>query len=235
MILSVHQPQYLPWIGYFHKIDQSDIFVFLDNVQYKKREFQNRNKIKTPDGWTWLTVPLLTKGRYKQLIKETQIDNLQNWQTKHWKSIQRCYNQAPFFQDYCNFFEEEVYAKEWKLLAKLNIHIVKFLMSCLEIETPCFLESELDINVHSTERIIELCKRLKADVYLSGVGGKVYINEERFGDEGIELRYQYFVHPVYSQLYGDFQPYMSVIDLLFNHGAKSIEIIRNQCNEDIGG
>ena len=220
MTLSVHQPQYLPWIGYFHKIDQSDIFVFLDNVQYKKREFQNRNKIKTPGGWSWLTVPVLTKGRYKQNINEVQIDNSLNWQTEHWKSIQRCYSKAPFFRDYYDFFED-LYTRKWEWLAKLNIHIVKFLMECLEIQTPCFFESDLDINAYSTERIIEICKWFKADVYLSGVGGKAYMNEERFKEEDIELQYQHFVHPTYKQLYGDFQPYMSVIDLLFNCGTDS--------------
>ncbi|HIE29513.1 TPA: hypothetical protein EYP66_19765 [Candidatus Poribacteria bacterium] len=226
MILSVHQPQYLPWLGYFHKIDQSDLFVFLDNVQYKKREFQNRNKIKTADGWMWLTVPVLTKGHFQQCINQTLIDNSHPWQTKHFKSIQKCYSKAPFFFDYYDAFEK-VYAQKWERLDLLNMHIVKFLMDFLEIKTPCFLESELDVNARGTERIIEICKRLKATVYLSGAGGKAYMNEERFEEEGIKLRYQNFTHPVYSQLYGDFQPYMSVIDLLFNHGNESMEIIRN--------
>jgi len=224
MILSVHQPHYLPWIGYFHKLEKSDMFVFLDNVQYKKREFQNRNKIKTPDGWTWLTVPVLTKGRYKQLIKEVMVDNSKDWRHEHWKSIKRCYNRAPFFQEYYDVFEE-LYSQKWERLAELNIHVVKFLMSFLKIETPCFLESKFDIDATSTERIIQLCKHLKADVYLSGVGGKAYMDEERFKEEGITLRYQEFKHPEYYQLYGNFEPYMSVIDLLFNHGNHSRDLL----------
>ncbi|MFH1777511.1 MAG: WbqC family protein [Candidatus Omnitrophota bacterium] len=225
MILSVHQPQYLPWLGYFDKILNSDGFVFLDTVQYKHREYQNRNKIRTKDGWIWLTVPVITKGCGRQKISEVCIDNCINWQKKHWQSLKSCYGHTPFFKQYCGFFEN-IYSVKWEKLITLNVHITKFIIQEFGIKTQVHFESELGIAAAKTERIIEICRKLKADTYLSGIGGKDYLEEEKLEQAGIELRYQDFVHPVYPQQHmkdpGDFLPYMSVVDLLFNEGNGSI-------------
>ena len=228
MMISVHQPQYLPWLGYFDKIAKSDCFVVLDKVQYKPREFQNRNRIRTRDGVIWLTVPVVCKGKHKQGICDAVIDNEFPWQRQHCNSLKAWYGRAPFFNDYFPFFEA-VYSKRWEKLSDLNIHIIRYILEALAISTPIRFESELDIRAEATGRIIDICKALGADTYLSGSGGKAYLEEDKFGDSGIKLVYQEFHHPAYRQQFmpdeKDFLPYMSIVDLLFNEGPKSREIL----------
>lgn len=226
MIVSVHQPQYIPWLGYFDKIDKSDAFVFLDNVQYKKREYQNRNRICNRDGWMWLTVPVLTKGKYHQKIIEVKIDDTQKWRRKQLRCIKTYYSKAPYFKEHIDFFES-VYMQKWERLIDLNKYIIKYLLEYLGIFTPIYHESEMRVESHSTDRIIEICRKLNADTYLSGNGGKKYLDEAKFLKAGIKLTYQYFVHPVYQQLHNPFIPFMSIIDLVFRHGKESLGILRN--------
>lgn len=228
MILSVHQPQYIPWLGYFDKIAKSDGFVFLDQVQYKPREFQNRNKIRTKDGWMWLSIPVVCKGLGRQKICDCIIDNAFPWARKHLLSLRSCYGSANFFKDLFPFFEE-TYAKEWKKLVDLNVHIINYILKHLSISKPMYFASQLDIASKGTDLIIEICRKLKADTYLSGIGGKDYLEEEKFVQANLKLIYQNFVHPVYRQQFmrneNDFVPYMSILDLLFNEGPKSKEIL----------
>jgi hypothetical protein len=229
MVTSVHQPQYIPWLGYFDKIARSDAFVFLDNVQYKTREFQNRNKIRTKDGWIWLTVPVICKGLGRQKICSTNIDNSSGWANEHLRSIKTWYAKAGFLKDYLPFFEE-TYSKSWERLVDLNVHIINYLLKQLSINTPLYFESQLNIDSVHTDRIIEICQKLKADTYLSGIGGKDYLEEEKFSRAGIKLVYQEFAHPAYHQQFmrdeKDFLPFMSVLDLLFNEGPKAREILK---------
>ncbi len=231
MILSVHQPQYIPWLGYFDKIDKSDCFVFLDNVQYKPREFQNRNKIRTKEESMWLTVPVISKGMGRQKINDVKIDNDSNWQRQHLNSLKAWYSKAEFFKDYFPFFED-TFDKKWSKLKDLNICIIDYILKEFKVNTPVYYESELGIITRGTGRIIEICKKLKADVYLSGTGGKNYLEEKEFHRAGIKLEYQDFVHPTYKQQYmgkdNIFLPYMSCIDLLFNEGPGSIKILRGK-------
>lgn len=229
MILSVHQPQYLPWLGYFEKIAKSDCFVFLDCVQYKHREFQNRNQIRTPGGRLWLSVPVITKGNHQQLISEVLIDNSGSWQKKHWHSIVSAYGKAEYFDQHADFFQQVYLKTQWLRLTELNVFIIEYLLKQLEIKTPIQFESKIGTTKTSTERIIELCKKLNADTYLSGAGGKDYMDEARFSQENIKLQYQQYVHSIYVQQHmaekKDFLPYMSIIDLLFNQGPASKNIL----------
>lgn len=231
MILSVHQPQYIPWLGYFDKIDKSGCFVFLDNVQYKAREYQNRNKIVTDKGWIWLTVPVIIKGQAVQKIRDVKINDSFNWQRKHAKTLENFYNKAPFFKNYVSFLGS-VYSSSWEKLADLNIHVIKYLLAEFKINTPLYYESELNISSRKTDRIIDICKKLNADTYLSGIGGRDYLEEDKFIKAGIKLEYQNFNHPVYCQCYmkgeESFLPNMSAVDLLFNEGEKSIDILRGK-------
>lgn len=231
MIISLHQPQYIPWLGYFDKIDKSDCFVFLEQVQYKPREYQNRNKIRTKDGWMWLTVSIMSKGLNRQKICDVKIDNDSDWQKKHWRSLTVWYGRAKFFKDYFSFFED-VYTRRWEKLIDLNIHIIKYLLKELKIETSLYYESEIDISSQGTDRIIEICKKFKADTYLSGIGGRDYLEEGKFVQAGIKLEYQNFIHPAYHQRYIEgkdfFLPYMSALDLLFNKGEESTNILRGE-------
>ncbi|MFH1858090.1 MAG: WbqC family protein [Candidatus Omnitrophota bacterium] len=221
MILSAHQSHYLPWLGYFDKIAQSDQFVVLDCVQYKKREFQNRNKIRTPLGEQWLTVPVVSKGHYDQRLKDVLIDNEIGWAKDHWHAVQTNYAKAPCFKAYSGFFEE-TYARPWRYLVDLNLHLIRFFLEQFGIQAPLFLESEIGTQTQATDRLIELATQCKANVYLSGIGGKEYLEEEKFRTAGMILRYQDFSHPVYPQRFmkgpEDFIPNLSAIDLLLNLG-----------------
>jgi len=231
MKISVHQPQYIPWSGYFDKIDKSDAFVFLDKVQYKAREFQNRNKIRTDNGWLMLTVPVISKGLGRQEICNIGIDNTTGWQKKHWGSLEQNYYKSLCFEKHSGFFKD-TYSRKWDKLVDLNIHIIKYLLKEFYIQTPLYYESVIGTSSNKTDRIIEICKKLNADVYLSGTGGRDYLEEDKFIKAGIKLEYQNFTHPVYHQVYmnsfDSFLPYMSALDLLFNEGEKSINILRGR-------
>lgn len=224
MILSVHQPQYIPWLGYFDKIAKSDAFVFLDNVQYKPREFQNRNKLRTKDDWIWLTVPVVTKGKGRQAIKDVRIDNAVDWPADHLASMKAWYGRAQYFDRYFPFFDG-LYHKRWDSLSELSVEIIMYMLKEFGITTPVHFESQLDIQGKKTDRIIEICGKLKSDKYLSGVGGREYLEEGKFAAAGIGLAYQEYSHPRYRQQFmkgaDDFLPYMSAVDLLFNEGPGS--------------
>jgi len=224
MVVSVHQPQYIPWLGYFEKMAHSDMFVFLDNVQYKAREFQNRNRIRTAQGWMWLTVPVVTKDGCRMRMNEVMIDNTMPWQRKHLGSIKTSYAAAPYFNEYFPFFESTL-QKKWDKLSDLNVCIVRFIREKLSITTPIVFESELDVLTTKTQRIIDICRKLNADTYLSGVGAKDYLDESLFPANKITLYYQNFEHPEYRQCFEPFMPYMSTIDLLFNHGPGSRSLL----------
>ncbi|MDA3793050.1 MAG: WbqC family protein [Elusimicrobia bacterium] len=217
MKIAIHQPQYMPWLGYLDKINRADKFVFLDDVQYKKREFQNRNRIKTPDGAMWLTVPVLTKGKYFQKIKEVIINNDANWQNDHIKAIKHNYRKTDNFKEYFSEIKE-VLSRKWSCLGALNIAVVKTLKTIFKIDTPYILSSKLKIKSSSTQRIIDICKELNADSYISGRGGKDYMDEEKFKQENIELIYQNFKVLPYKQNFGEFISNLTAVDYLFNCG-----------------
>ena len=219
------QPMYLPWIGYFGLIDVADVFVFYDDVQFVERSWQRRNKIKMPNGnWIWLSVPVL--HNFGQKINEVKINNDINWAEKHWKSIKHAYGKAPFFKDYAPIFEE-VYEKRWEYLVDLNITLIKKITELLKLkDTKFILSSELKVEGKKTDRLINILNKIGADEYISGPAAKTYVEANKFKREGITLYWYEFNHPTYPQLYGDFVPYMSVIDLLFNTGKNAINYIR---------
>jgi len=224
MVVAAHQPQYLPWLGYFQKIDRADIFVLLDNVQFKKNEWQNRNRIKTAQGWQWLTVPVLYK--YPQLINEVMINNKVNWQHKQRQAILSNYRKAPHYERLGGFFED-IFSTSWQFVSQLNVAVVKRLTAILGMDTPLYVASELgEFPQDPDERLIGITKHFRADTYLAGAGGRGYMDLDKYTQSGTEVIFQDFKHPVYSQLFGEFEPFMSVIDLIFNHGDKSVAIIR---------
>ena len=175
----------------------------------------------------WLTVPVLKDGLPYPNIHDVRVDNFQDWFKRHWRAIRVNYSPSPFFAKYSGFFEE-LYRKEWSRLADLNISVTSYILDSLGINKPIYLESKLDIKTKNTQRIIDICKTLKADTYLSGMGGKDYLDEDAFDENGIKLIYQDFRHPEYSQRYTPFMPFMSAIDLLFNHGSDSLKILTGE-------
>ena len=220
----IEQPTYLPWMGYFGMIDAVDIFVFYDDVQFVNRSWQRRNKIKVPKGEIWLSVPVIQN--FGQKINEVKINNNLNWRDKHWTSIKHHYSKAPFFQKYRDSFEK-IYKKEWEYLVDLNITLIKKISEILGLDTEFMLSSELrGVKGTKTDRLINILKLIGADEYITGPGTKAYIEPENFKGNDIALYWYEFNHPSYAQLYGDFVPYLSVIDLLFNMGGESIKLLR---------
>jgi len=224
MIVSVHQPQYLPWVGYFDKIDRADVFVLLDTVQYKKNEWQNRNRIKTAQGPQWLTVPVTY--RYPQLICEVGVNDRERWQHRQQQALATNYRRAPHWGRLEGFFEE-IFSRSWATVAELNIRVVKGLAAMLGIATPIHVASELgSFPEDPDERLIALTKHLGASTYLAGSGGRDYMDLKKYERAGVEVLFQEYRHPRYGQLFGGFEPNMSVIDLIYNHGEASLPILR---------
>lgn len=225
MIVAVHQPQYLPWIGYFDKMRRADVFCYLNDVQYKKNEWQNRNRIKTAQDWQWLTVPV--QYRFPEKINEVRINNTTQWSKKHLQALKTNYSRAPYFKAYISIFED-TFSRDWELISELNIHLIERLKDALQMqEKKTVISSELTLREDPTDRLIDICKVLGADTYLAGQGGADYMDMARFEKNGLKLILQEFAHPVYSQLFGDFQSHLSIVDLLFNCGPESMDMIRS--------
>lgn len=223
MKVAIHQPQYLPWPGYFNKILQCDIFVFLDDVQYKKNEWQNRNKIKTATGEQWLTVPVHYK--FGQKINEVKIDNKIFWFKDHLKSIKINYSKSIFFHEFFPYVENFL-NKEYEKLVDVNIESVKMILFYLGIKKKIVLSSDLQVEGEKTQRLVNICKKLKADVYVSGIGAKDYLEIEEFKKNNIKVVFQQYTTPEYPQLFGKFIPNLSIIDMIFNTGKeKTLELI----------
>jgi hypothetical protein len=225
MIVSIHQPAYLPWLGYFERIARSDVHVVLDDVQFEKNSFINRNRVRTPEGTCWLTVPVRTGGRFGALaINALETDNTADWGKKHARSLAQGYAKAAYFTGNARFFAD-AYERRWTHLLPLCLHITGYLLAALEIRTPLVLASTLNVSGHKDERILAICRQLGATTYLSGALGRNYLNAERFSGAGIELKYQDYEHPVYPQGRGWFERNLSVVDLLFHCGPASRDIL----------
>lgn len=222
LTVTIHQPGYLPWLGFFDKMAQSDIFVLLDDVQYEKNWFDNRNKIKTANGPIWLTIPV--KVSFGQRLNEVGVENKLPWRRKHYQSICDNYRRTPYFERYQAFFQN-LYEQEWNTLIDLNLAIIQYLRQELGLKTKLIRSSGLRTNGQKGDRILEICDQLGADRYLSGQFGRNYLDEKKFEAKNIRVVYQDFHHPVYRQLFGDFLPALAAIDLLFNCGPDSAAIL----------
>ncbi len=224
MICSAHQPHYLPWLGYCDKIARSDVFVLLDNVQYKRREFQNRSRVRTASGWGWLTVPVLQHGKREQLFREVEIDPTSDWRRAHWATLKQHYGGAPHWGG-LSVFLEKFYAAKWRTLFDLCDFFLRDTLRRLDIRTRVVRESELGTGGLKTDRIAQVCAAVGADTYLSGPGAKAYLDEALLSARGVRVAWQAFVHPVYPQRYPGFEPNMAVLDLLANCGVGSREAL----------
>jgi len=225
MKCAIHQPQFLPWLGYLDKIASSDVFVFLDNVQFKKNEFQNRNRIRVGSEPKWLTVPV--SFNFGDTIRATRIADDPRWRKKMSSTIEFNYSRTPFFGKYSSKLFD-ICNHDWADLATLNQATVLWLMECFEIPVKTLVCSELpDFSQDPTRRLIDICRHVGADTYLSGSGAREYLDMDSFKDSGITLEFQDYLHPVYPQCYTDgrkvtdFMSHLSAIDGLFNCGGGS--------------
>jgi len=223
MIIAIHQPEYLPWLGFFKKMMNVELFVFLDDVQFRKKGWQNRNRIRINDGTALLSIPVHTHSYPK--INEVTIDNEKNWSIRHKKSILYNYARAPYFDEIKDFIES-IFEKKFQYLVDLNTEIIKFIMNELEIKSKIIFSSELEISKKGSDRVLDICKAVDADHYITGTfWAESNLRVEEFKKSNIDVEFQKFQHPIYKQIHGEFIPEMSIIDLLFNEGRKEAKKI----------
>jgi hypothetical protein len=223
-LVGILQPGYLPWLGYFEQMARVDIFVHYEDVQFSKGSWRNRNRIKTPHGPRMLTVPVLTKGKGFPLIKDVRIDNVIPWQKKHLESIRQSYCGALFFEPLFSRLSD-IIQKHFVFLLDLNLELIGWITGYLGITTPTACSSALGVDGSGTERLIGIVRRLEGTALYEGAAGRSYIDENLFSDAALSITYQDYEHPEYTQLHGNFIPYLSAVDLLFNHGPGSLSII----------
>ncbi len=227
MIVSIMQPAYLPWLGYFERLAMSDLHIVLDDVQIEhggKTSFTNRNKIRTKSDWMWLTVPIKTAGENSPKICEVAIDNRRNWRAKHLLSIAHQYARSIYFDSYREELQH-IYSENWLKLGPLLTKTTEWLKNHLNINTISLPSSTLQVREMKSNRVLDLCRQVGAKKYISGIYGREYLDIESFNDAGIEVIFHEYRHPNYPQNFIGFHPYMSTIDLLFNHGPASKEIL----------
>jgi len=224
-MISIQQPEYFPWIGFIDKILSVDYTVFLDNVQFKKQYFENRNKIRSSQGWQWIRTPVLTKGKFTQRIMDVEIDNTQKWQSKLSRQIQQAYSKTPYWNAGKDIIDL-ICAKQYHSLVEFNMVIILFFLRKLEIEHKYCMASSLHTTTHGSSLVLEICQKMNSDSYLSGRDGRNYLDADRFMAEGIHVHYQDFHHPTYQQAHGEFIPEMSALDMYFNCGPNAVSIIK---------
>jgi len=226
MKIACHQPAYLPWPGFFYKVMRADILVLLDSVQFPRgTSWVSRNRIKTPRGQMWLTVPVKRKGRGLQKVKEVEVFNERAWARRHVESLIHAYKRSPFFEDHVGFLEG-VYRESWDLLVDLNTSLLRYFLSRVEIDSVLKFSSELRIESKGTPLLVEICKKLNADVYTTIGTSRTHLDERLFQKSGIKVDYYNYRCPRYPQLWGEFIPNLSVVDMIFNCGPRARTIIK---------
>ncbi len=222
MLVSIHQPDYLPWVGFFNKIKVSDVFVFLDGASYSRNGFHNRNRVRTPQGWAYLTIPVPRKEQFKPMNQVLLPEDI-SWAKKHFRTLEMNYSRTQFWKLYKDFLEDlyTVKVKEAKTLAEFNMLLIRWACEQLGITTKLVLESEMEIDheLKATDWLLAICQKLGATKYLSGVSGPKYLEMEKFEAANIKVDLQNFEPQVYEQQFdGEFIKGLAIVDLLCNLG-----------------
>ena len=233
MKVAIHQPDYIPYLGYFYKMYLSDYFVFLDDSQFQKNYLNNRNKIKTPQGWCWLTIPVEKCNGLSTNINETRTKDELNWKEKHLKTIEMNYKKSPYFRE---IFPElsEIINKKYGTLAEMNEAIIIYIAYRFGILPSIYKSSDFKLESKKEEKVLDIIKLLNGDEYISGNGARDYQKEEDFTDKGIKLTYTDYKPIKYNQQWGDFEENMSVLDFIFNEGFnfdKVKELVKKENQE----
>ncbi|MCP4448981.1 MAG: WbqC family protein [Myxococcales bacterium] len=229
MKIAVMQPTYLPWIGYFDLIDRVDAFVLLDDVEFSRQSWQQRNRIKGAQGLQWLTVPVRCSGRSKQTLSSVEVADTR-FARKHLKSIEQHYRKSACYATYADEIEKILCdSNSHRMLSTLNSSIIYWLASSLGIPTKILRSSELQLSGTRGARVADICSVLGATSYVSPMGAAQYLSEDigAFQEHGVDVVFHDYEHPSYTQLYGDFVPFAAAVDLLFNEGTESKEILRS--------
>ncbi|MGB2870026.1 MAG: WbqC family protein [Bacteroidota bacterium] len=224
MILTAHQPVYIPWLGLFHKMYLADQFCIFDIAQYQSRDYNNRNKIKTNTGPIWLSVPVESRNHFEKKICDVRIVQ-DGWNKKHFKSISLAYKKATFYDRYMEGLEKIYHQTSYTFLTDLNTDMLHFFLESLGIQIPTVKASDYEFVGTKSDLVLDMCKKLGAKTYIFGALGRDYADVASFVNAGIRPLFQDYRHPTYRQLHGEFIPCMSVLDLLFNEGPDSLRIL----------
>lgn len=223
----ITQSNYIPWKGYFDAIHLCDVFVVYDDMQFTKRDWRNRNMIKTANGIKWLSIPVEVKGKFFQKINETQIAD-KGWNKSHLGLLKQSYRGAKNFKSAIDFVEELYMTCNFDYLTDVNLHFINGINRFLKIETPIRLSSEFNLHEERTQRLVEICKELNGTDYYSGPAAKAYMDESRFSEAGISVHYfDYSGYPPYEQLHGEFSHSVSILDLIFNEGTDTVNYMKS--------
>lgn len=227
MQLAIHQPEFMPWLGFFYKMVLADLYVLFDHVQFKKRYYENRNRVvSSKREISYINIPVISKGRYEQPIREVEVDNTQHWRDTLLKKIQHTYGKAPYFKKYYDELCLLVSGREYQYLIEFNIEMINFFRRHLGISTPLAYSSNMDVSAFKdSDLILQICRLQNADIYLCGASGRDYLKLEDFTKNNIAVKWLDYISPVYKQLCDDFAPNMSTLDLLFNCGERSLDIL----------
>jgi len=233
-IVGALQPGYLPWAGFFDQVFHADLFILYDDLEYTRKSWRNRNRVKGPRGPLWLTVPVLAAPGRK--IREVRIDDRGGWRDRHWRTLEHCYARAPHFSRYRETFRE-IYRQGWESLCDLDVRLIEALLDAFGIRTPVVRASRLGLEQGfqrtrpadhvATRRVVHFMQALGANRFLEGQAGRNYLREDLLRDAGIAVGYQAYVHRPYAQRFGPFVPHLSAVDLLFNCGPCSLEFLVN--------
>ena len=224
--VAILQSNYIPWKGYFDLINMVDEFILYDEVQYTKNDWRNRNKIKTPQGIQWLTIPVRQES-LDQKIKDTKISD-KKWNIKHWRTISQNYSKAKYFKDYKDIFEELYLTCDEEYLSQINYKFITTINEILEIKTKLSWSSEFELVDGQTEKLLGICKDCNADIYLSGPAAKDYFNEELAKQENIKVEWMdYSGYKEYEQLNPPFEHGVTILDLIFNKGDRAKEFMKS--------
>lgn len=240
MIVAAHQPNFLPWLGFFDRVRRAQRFVLLDHVQFERQNYQNRTLIKTQGGPKWLTVPVVQKSR-DELILDKEIcndkDGKEYWGRKAYLTLETCYSRAPHFKDYSPKLKQMLIEARWNKLIELNISLLRFCLDALEIHTPLVRSSELQVSGQKSELVLSMVRAAGGKTYIAGMGGsKGYLDLDAFKAAGVEVAWQTYGHPEYPQVPTGtpFVKGLSVLDLLFNCGPQSRAVLEKGCPDSLG-
>ena len=224
--VAILQSNYIPWKGYFDLIASVDEFILYDDMQYTRRDWRNRNQIKTPQGVQWLTVPVKVKGKYHQKIRDTEIDGI-HWASAHWKALTHSYRKAPHFEEIAGWLKPLYFDEIYTHLSTLNRKFIEAVCNYLGIKTVINNSWDYTLVEGKTERLADLCAQAGGTEYISGPAAKDYIEESVFTDRGINLTwFDYSGYPEYPQLWGEFTHKVAILDLLFNCGKDAPRYLR---------
>lgn len=224
--VAILQSNYIPWKGYFDIIAHVDEFILYDEVQFTKRDWRNRNKIKTPQGLQWLTIPILSKNNLYQKINETKI-NGELWKKKHWNSLKVNYKKTKYYEEVSTILFDFYHQKNFRNLSDSNSYLIYLVCEYLKIDTKISSSSILDLAADKNQRLVSICEQVNADIYITGKKAQNYIDLNYFNNSGIKVEwFDYEAYPEYDQQWGDFIHQVTILDLLFNCGKNSTSFMK---------